>query len=151
MSIIDELEYKDKVKRTDVLTEDLRDHLIRNTKDFKRSWVELGRGLYTVYRDKLYYTWGYEKFDNYTESELGIRKPTALKMLKSYFFLEQEEPEYLKANTLRAAGPTRFPTATRSTFCVWPSATKSSPKATTSKSRRIFLKTARTRHPCAKI
>ena len=109
MSIIDELEYKDKVKRTDVLTEDLRDHLIRNTKDFKRSWVELGRGLYTVYRDKLYYTWGYEKFDNYTESELGIRKPTALKMLKSYFFLEQEEPEYLKGEYASERGANTIP------------------------------------------
>jgi len=74
----------------------LRYHVLKNAKDFKTSWVELGRALYSVHKDKLYKEWGYTTFDIYTAKEIGIRKQTALKLLKSYYFLEKEEPLYLK-------------------------------------------------------
>ncbi|MEE8360003.1 MAG: hypothetical protein V3S04_03665, partial [Candidatus Omnitrophota bacterium] len=35
-------------------------------------------------------------FDVYTVKEIGIRKQTALKLLKSYYFLEKENPDYLE-------------------------------------------------------
>jgi hypothetical protein len=50
----------------------------------------LGQNLYTAWRDKLYYTWGFEKFEDYTQEELGFKKQLAIKLLKTYFFLEQE-------------------------------------------------------------
>ena len=75
----------------------LRYHALESAKNFKTSWVELGRVLYTVYKDKLYKEWGFGNFDIYTSREIGIRKQTALKLLRSYFFLEKEEPTYLKA------------------------------------------------------
>ena len=74
----------------------VRDHTLDCAKKFKTSWVELGRSLYSVYRDKLYKTWGYGTFDAYAAKEINIRKVTALKLLRSYFFLEKEEPQYLK-------------------------------------------------------
>jgi hypothetical protein len=75
----------------------LRYHILNSAKNFKTSWVELGRSLYSVWKDKLYKEWGYSDFDLYASKEIGIRKQTAMKLLRSYFFLEKEEPEYLKA------------------------------------------------------
>lgn len=74
----------------------LRYHVLESAKNFKTSWVELGRSLYSVWKDKLYKDWGFVTFDTYTAKEIGIKKPTAIKLLKSYYFLEKEEPDYLK-------------------------------------------------------
>ncbi len=83
-------------KMKDLDENSVRYHILQNAKDFKSSWIELGRALYTVSKDKLYKEWGYGSFDIYTVREIGIRKETAVKLLKSYYFLEKEEPEYLK-------------------------------------------------------
>jgi len=72
-----------------------RKHVLASAKDFKTSWIELGRALYTVWKDKLYKEWGYSNFQSYTAGEIGIRKQTAMKLVKSYYFLEKEEPQYL--------------------------------------------------------
>ena len=74
----------------------IREMVRDNSKEFKTSWVNLGRVLYTVWKDKLFKGWGYEKFENYITKEVGIRKQTAVKLLRSYFYLEREEPAYLK-------------------------------------------------------
>lgn len=73
----------------------LRYHVLESAKNFKTSWVELGRSLYSVWKDKLYKDWGFGTFDAYTAKEIGIKKPTAMKLLRSYYFLEKEEPAYL--------------------------------------------------------
>lgn len=77
-------------------SENLRAHIARHAKDFKLSWVQLGQGLYSVWRDNLYRSWGFEKFEDYCVRELGLKKPLALKLVKTYFFVEQDEPVYLK-------------------------------------------------------
>ena len=77
-------------------SEDLRSHIAQHAKDFKLSWVQLGQGLYSVWRDKLYQSWEFEKFEDYVIRELGLKKPLALKLVKTYFFVEQDEPVYLK-------------------------------------------------------
>lgn len=74
----------------------LRYHILESAKNFKTSWVELGRSLYSAWKDKLYKEWGHSTFDNYVKTEIGIRKQTALKLLRSYYFLEKEEPAYLR-------------------------------------------------------
>lgn len=74
----------------------LRYHILESAKNFKCSWIELGRSLYSVWKDKMYKEWGYVSFDIYVSRETGIRKQTAMKLLKSYYFLEKEEPQYLK-------------------------------------------------------
>jgi len=74
----------------------VRYRVLQSVKDFKASWMDLGQALYTVWKDKLYRQWGYLTFEAYTSKEIGVRKDTALKLLKSYYFLEKEEPRYLQ-------------------------------------------------------
>lgn len=83
----------------------LRYQILEIAKGFKTSWVELGRALYTVYKDNFYKEWGFSAFEVYTAKELGIRKQTALKLLRSYYFLEKEEPEYLAPHYQKEAQP----------------------------------------------
>jgi len=73
----------------------VRYHVLEVTKSFKTSWVALGRALYSVWKDKLYKDWGYNTIEGYVVKEVGIRKLTAMKLLRSYYFLEKEEPHYL--------------------------------------------------------
>ncbi len=87
-----------------------RRHALEAAKNFKTSWVELGRALYSVWKDKKFKEWGFAKFDTYTSKEIGIRKQTAMKLLKSYFFLEKEEPRYLQDSFLAQADAANVPT-----------------------------------------
>jgi hypothetical protein len=63
---------------------------------FKTSWIEFGQALVAVQRDKLYREWGFLSFESYCVKELGIRQATALKLVRSYAFLESEEPRHLE-------------------------------------------------------
>ncbi|MBU0548551.1 MAG: hypothetical protein KJ710_00440 [Candidatus Omnitrophica bacterium] len=87
----------------------LRYHILESAKNFKRSWIELGRSLYSVWKDKMYKEWGYANFDVYVSREIGIRKQTAMKLLKSYYFLEKEEPQYLKTDYIDASQAANIP------------------------------------------
>lgn len=73
----------------------LRYKILSSAKSFKTSWIDLGQSLYSVWKDKLFKEWGFMTFDTYTSKEIGIRKNTALKLLKTYYFLEKEEPHLL--------------------------------------------------------
>ena len=88
----------------------IRYAVLQNAKSFKASWIGLGQALYSVWKDKLYKNWGYATFDSYTSKEIRIKKQTALKLLRSYYFLEKEEPGYLKGDSAEkkegAATPT---------------------------------------------
>lgn len=86
-----------------------RYHILESAKSFKTSWVELGRSLYSVWKDKLYKEWGYSTMDAYTGKEIGIRKQTAMKLLKSYYFLEKEEPQYLKQDYVSSVDAVNVP------------------------------------------
>jgi hypothetical protein len=74
----------------------MRYQVLENVKKFKTSWIGLGQAFYTVWKDKMYKEWGYSSFDSYVAKEIGIRKQTALKLLRSYYFLEKEEPHLLR-------------------------------------------------------
>lgn len=74
----------------------IRYKVLRNAINFKTSWIELGQSLYSVWKDKLYRDWGYLTFEAYASKEIGVRKETAMKLLRSYYFLEKEEPQYLR-------------------------------------------------------
>lgn len=88
----------------------LRRQILDCAKNFKTSWVELGRSLYSVFRDKSYKEWGYNTFDAYTSKEIGIKKLTAVKLLRSYYFLEKEEPQYLKSEFKENSAAASIPT-----------------------------------------
>ena len=83
----------------------LRHQTLEAAKRFKASWIELGRMLWTVYREKKFREWGYLTFEAYCAKEVGIRAPTAKKLLHSYYFLEKEEPSTLKRLTASDSGP----------------------------------------------
>jgi hypothetical protein len=87
----------------------LRYRVLESAKSFKTSWVELGQALYSVWKDKLYKEWEFGTFDAYTSREIGIRKQTALKLLRSYYFLEKEEPRYLRQDYLESADAATVP------------------------------------------
>ncbi len=89
--------------------ESLRFKVLDAAKSFKSSWIELGQFLFTVYKDKLYRDWEYQTFESYCAKEIGIRQVTAMKLLKSYSFLEKEEPEYVKPAAISERKPDRIP------------------------------------------
>lgn len=73
-----------------------RYRVLETCRRFKTSWIELGESLFACHRDKMYLEWGYITFEGYCAKELGIKQPTAAKLLKSYHFLETEEPTYIE-------------------------------------------------------
>ncbi len=81
----------------------LRYMILESARDFKTSWIKLGQALYTAWKDKAYKEWGYVSFEAYTAKEIGVRRETAMKLLRSYFFLEKEEPEYLRREYVDSA------------------------------------------------
>ena len=91
----------------------LRHQTLEAAKRFKASWIELGRMLWTVYREKKFREWGYLTFEAYCAKEVGIRAPTAKKLLHSYYFLEKEEPSTLRRLTSEQppAAPSQVPSA----------------------------------------
>jgi hypothetical protein len=88
----------------------LRRQILEAAKNFKTSWIELGRSLYCVWKDRLYKEWGYNNFDMYASKEIGIRKQTAMKLLRSYYFLEKEEPDCLRSQYSDRAKVNTLPT-----------------------------------------
>jgi len=90
--------------------DELRYQVLKNAKDFKSSWIGLGQILYTVWKDKLYKDWGFTEFDSYTAKEIGIRKETAFKLLRSYSFLEKDNPRYLTKDYSENAKAREVPT-----------------------------------------
>lgn len=89
---------KELENKTDFVGDKIRSEILDYTKDFKRSWLNLGRHLYAVWQDKIFYNWGYNKFEEYTEKELGLKRSICLKLCKAYLFLEENEPTYLAEN-----------------------------------------------------
>lgn len=83
--------------------------VLRSARNFKTSWIELGQALYSVWKDKAYKEWGYITFDAYTQKEVGIKKATAMKLLKSYYFLEKEEPDYIQKDYSSSQAPASTP------------------------------------------
>jgi len=86
-----------------------RYQVLQNVKSFKTSWIDLGQALYAVWKDKMYKEWGFLTFEAYTAKEIGIQKQTAVKLLKSYYFLEKEEPKYLEKNYKNSDNVTSLP------------------------------------------
>ncbi|MDP2922424.1 MAG: hypothetical protein Q8O30_01710 [Candidatus Omnitrophota bacterium] len=86
-----------------------RHHVLESAKSFKTSWVALGRALYAVWKDKLYKDWGYNTIEGYTAKEIGIKKLTAMKLMRSYYFLEKDEPHYLSQEYSESASAATVP------------------------------------------
>ena len=97
-------------KMSGIDTESLRFQILQNAKSFKTSWIDLGQALYSVWKDKIFKDWGFLTFDAYTAKEIGIRKNTALKLLKTYYFLEKEEPHLIDKDYVKTKDAAEVPT-----------------------------------------
>lgn len=87
----------------------VREKTLDAAKKHKASWIELGQYLYAISKDKLFKTWGYLAFETYCMKELNMKKTTASKLLKSYFFLEQEEPRLVDPSLTKDEKPATLP------------------------------------------
>jgi hypothetical protein len=81
----------------------MRRRLLEGARRFKASWVEFGRLLSQVRRERLWEDWGFASFETYCAKELFIRKQTAEKLTLSYGFLEKHEPELTRGREVREA------------------------------------------------
>jgi len=79
-----------------LLEGELRESTLEAAKRHKASWLDFGRHLHAVFKDNYFRDWGYMSFDTYCVKELGIKRTTAIKLLKSYRFIEDEEPEMVR-------------------------------------------------------
>lgn len=89
--------------------DELRVKTVEIAKNHKASWIQLGQHLFSIYKNKLYKEWGYQGFETYCRKELGIRETTASKLLKSYSFLEREEPRIVKPEFPSEESPRKIP------------------------------------------
>lgn len=96
-------------KNESMIDNAIRDRVLQFSREFKTSWIKLGQSLYTVWEDKLFHAWGHEKFEHYCKNEVGLKKEISLKLLKTYFFIEQEEPNYLKEDFAEDREPVKVP------------------------------------------
>lgn len=76
--------------------------MLRLTRRFKASWLELGEALTEVKRSKAWERWGYDSFDTYAKNELKLRSDTVEKLTAGYMFLHKSAPEVLKRDPLEA-------------------------------------------------
>lgn len=77
-----------------------RVELLRRTRRFKSSWLQLGEALAEVRRAKTWEKWGYESLEAYAKAELKLRMDTVEKLTGSYMFLHKRAPEVLKRDPL---------------------------------------------------
>src|SRR5262245_34371767 len=76
--------------------------MLRLTRRFKSSWLELGAALAEVKRNKTWERWGYDSFETYAKTELKLRMDTVDKLCGSYMFLHKRAPEVLQRDPLEA-------------------------------------------------
>ena len=68
-----------------------REEVLHAARTFKSSWTGLARVLTRVRDEALWESWGFPSFDTYCAKELHIRKATALKLTRSWSFLDRHE------------------------------------------------------------
>jgi hypothetical protein len=77
-----------------------RVELLRRTRRFKSSWLQLGEALGEVKRGKTWERWGYDTFEAYAKAELKLRMDTVEKLTGSFMFLQKRAPEVLRRDPL---------------------------------------------------
>jgi hypothetical protein len=86
--------------------DELRVHVVRRARDFKRSWVMMAEALVEVRNRESYLEWGYEDFYSYCSLELQLKQATADKLTGSYVALKRHAPSVLKRDGLNERIPT---------------------------------------------
>lgn len=86
----------------------LRHQVMSALRQFRASWVELGRLLNEVVYGGDYKEWGYDDFEVYCARELGLKKPTVQKLMISYNYMKKYEGRRLhdfEDDSEKAAAP----------------------------------------------
>ena len=86
--------------------DELRVHVVRRAREFKRSWVMMAEALVEVRNRESYLEWGYDDFYTYCSLELQIKQATADKLTGSYVALKRHAPSVLKRDGLNERIPT---------------------------------------------
>jgi len=86
--------------------DELRVHVVRRAREFKRSWVMMAEALVEVRNRESYLNWGYEDFYSYCSLELQLKQATADKLTGSYVALKRHAPSVLKRDGLNERIPT---------------------------------------------
>jgi hypothetical protein len=86
--------------------DELRVHVVRRAREFKRSWVMMAEALVEVRNRESYLEWGYQDFYSYCSLELQIKQATADKLTGSYVALKRHAPSVLKRDGLNERIPT---------------------------------------------
>ena len=95
--------------KLETIRDTIRDDVQDYAKNFKTSWLKLGQHLYAIHQDKMFHAWGFEKFEDYLEEELGIKKSIGYALFKAYIFIEEQEPMYLEENFNRQRPAAQIP------------------------------------------
>ncbi len=69
----------------------LRFQVLTALRQFRASWLELGRLLIDVAYGGDYKEWGFDDFEVWTARELGLKKPTVRKLMVSYNYMKKYE------------------------------------------------------------
>ncbi len=77
---------------SNVTAEGIREETREIGRRYRSAWIRLGQLLYSIHKDKHFKQWGYLTFEAYCMKELKLKESTAQKIIKSYSFLEKEEP-----------------------------------------------------------
>ena len=86
--------------------DELRVHVVRRAREFKRSWVNMAEALVEVRNRESCLDWGYEDFYSYCSLELQLKQATADKLTGSYVALKRHAPSVLKRDGLNERIPT---------------------------------------------
>jgi hypothetical protein len=89
--------------------DEMRSKVVEVARKHKASWIELGQYLFSISKNKMFKEWGYLTFEAYCVKELKIKEATAAKLLKSYSFLEKEEPRMVKPEYVAEEEPQKIP------------------------------------------
>jgi len=82
------------VAEASAVSDAFREEVLRAARTFKASWTGLARVLTRVRDEGLWERWGFPSFEAYCAKELRIRKATALKLTRSWTFLDRHERGY---------------------------------------------------------
>ncbi len=82
-----------------------RSTMLRLSRRFKTTWIELGEALTRVKKAEAWKRWGYESFEVYAKTELKLRGDTVEKLTGSFMFLHKRAPEVLKRDPIETSLP----------------------------------------------
>jgi hypothetical protein len=82
-----------------------RAEMLRRTRQFKSSWIDLAEALTESRRRGDFRRWGYDSFEDYTRKELLLKQETVDKLTGSFLFLKKRAPEVLSRDGLQRTIP----------------------------------------------